>query len=56
MTLQEANQKVQEWIDAGNKNTFLILDVLTSARGLTPSAFRKMRIFSSVVSRLPFIV
>ena len=35
MTIQEANQKVKEWIDAGNKNTALILDGLTSARGLT---------------------
>ena len=35
MTIQEANQKVQKWIDAGNKNANLILDGLTSAEGLT---------------------
>ena len=35
MTIQEANTKVQEWIDAGNKNAPLILDGLTSAEGLT---------------------
>jgi len=56
MTIQEANQKVQEWIDAGNKNARLILDGLTSARGLTLPASRKIRIFSSFVWRLPFIV
>ena len=40
MNIQEANKKVQNWVDAGNKNARLILDGLTSARWLTPPASR----------------
>ena len=35
MTIQEANQKVQEWIDAGDSYATLDLNELKSAEGLT---------------------